>query len=238
MHVLPAGCIYLRPMMPETPHHFLQLSHFSIGQFRTDHLGAVFSSGRNHASTLPAFRINASIIHELPFLSFLICHRPDPIISAVANCPCPKQFCHFLRSPLSGNSRHLNLCTKILILNSNCHAALPLCLFILCPDLCICLPKKRSDGFDHVDGHSISGLFIKLAVRSILFYAVNLPVIKPLQPQTLPRHQPPDSAPIGNSMPVCGSNGEHRLFRLLHPPAILPGFFPTRSQHCPGAFFF
>ena len=65
MHMLSAGCIYLRPMMPETPHHFLQFSHFSLGKFRTDHLGAVFSSGRNHASTLPAFRIDAPIIHEL-----------------------------------------------------------------------------------------------------------------------------------------------------------------------------
>ena len=164
MYMLPAGCIYLRPMVSQTPHHFLQLPHFSIGQFRTDHFGAVFTSGRNHASTLPAFRINASIIHELPFLSFLICHRPDSIISTVANCPCPKQFCHFLRRPLSGDPCHLNLCTKILILNSNCHAALPLYLFILCPNFCICLPQKCSDGFDHVDRYSVSSLFIKLAV--------------------------------------------------------------------------
>ncbi len=168
--MLPAGCIYLRPMMPETQHHFLQFSHFSIGKFRTDHLGAVFSSGSKHASTLPGFRIDSPIIHELPFLSFLICHRPYTIISTVANCPCPKQLCYFLRSPLPGDPCHLNLCTEILILSSKCHKALPLCLFILCPDLCICLPKKRSDGFDHVDGHSISSLFIKLAVRSLLLF--------------------------------------------------------------------
>ena len=168
-------------MVPQTPHYFLQLPHLSIGKFGTDHFSAVFTSGTDHASTLPAFRIDTAIIHKLPLLPFLICHRPDSIISTITNCPCSKHLRDYLRSPLPGNACHLNLCTEVLILNSNCHTALPLCLFILCPNFLIYLPKKCSDGFDHVDGHSISRLFIKLAVRSILFYAVNLPVIKALQ---------------------------------------------------------
>lgn len=84
MNMLPAGRIHLCPMAPQTPHYFLQFAHLSIGKFGTDHFGTVFTSGTNHASTLPAFRIDTAIIHKLPLLP-LTAFTPSDSLATASN---------------------------------------------------------------------------------------------------------------------------------------------------------
>lgn len=86
---------------------------------------------------------------------------------------------------------------------------------------------SRNDG----NAHGITRHLVQMPVRKPGgLHLIELLIGKSLQPPALNGHQLSDSAVMHNAVPVLRSDGEHRLTRLFHPPAVLTDSFPIRRQ--------
>lgn len=65
---------------------------------------------------------------------------------------------------------------------------------------------------------------------------IELFVGEALQAPAFSRGQLSDSAPVVDTVPVLGGQGEHGFLRLLHPSSVLTGLFPVGTENCSGAF--
>lgn len=92
---------------------------------------------------------------------------------------------------------------------------------------CCCITPQffihRTDAaanrLDHIDGHTIPGLFVRLGVRGNSKDFVDLAVLEALQAQALPRHGPTDaSAALYNTL--CAA-GFQRMRNIAANPAAL-----------------
>lgn len=92
--------------------------------------------------------------------------------------------------------------------------------------------KLFPDGFHHIHGDAVPGLFVKLGVGLERENNVDALVLPTLQPQAFPWRQTADSATEQNAVAVLGGEGKHGFFRRFDAPSVLADSFPFRGKNC------